>query len=125
MVPPEIAPVATPSAPRHISRVIAPKTSKMTTAVITARIVMRRLAVPKVRSTAAEKRSASRLSWLKAWTIVQRAEHFGDQRADVGDPVLAGARDRAQPAAEQTIGRITTGIPATRPSVSFGARENR
>ncbi len=69
IVPPEIEPVATPTAPCHISTVIDPNTSVMTIAVIAARIMIRRLATSNVRSTAAAKRSRSRASWLNDWTI--------------------------------------------------------
>ena len=62
MVPPVISPRVTASAPRHTSRSIAVKISRRTIEVITERMVMRRLAVAKVRSTVAAKRSASRVS---------------------------------------------------------------
>ena len=68
-MPPVISPLATPSAPRHISRVIAPKISSITTEVMIERIRMRRLAVAKLRSTAPAKRSVSRVSWLNAWPM--------------------------------------------------------
>ena len=52
IVPPEIEPLATPTAPRYISSTTAPNTTMMIIAVIAARIRMRRRAVAKVRSTA-------------------------------------------------------------------------
>ena len=69
IVPPVISPAATPSAPRHSSSTTEPKIAKMINEVITARRTIRRREVSNVRSTAPVKRSASRPSWLKPWTI--------------------------------------------------------
>ncbi len=62
IVPPLMLPARTSVAPYHINKVIAPKIRPMTIAVIRARIMMRRLAVAKVASTAPAKRFASRSS---------------------------------------------------------------
>ena len=75
-MPPEIVPEATPIAPRHISSVIAPNTSSMTTEVIAERIMIRRLATAKVRSTLAPNRSCSRGFLIERLHDLHRAEHF-------------------------------------------------
>jgi hypothetical protein len=64
-----MVPAATPAAPYQSSVVMAPKRRPMTIAVIVARRRIRRFAVAKLASTALVKRSASRASWPKAWTI--------------------------------------------------------
>ena len=69
MAPPESRPEITSSAPCHSTSVMAPNTRVITSAVITARRRMRRLAVSKLLSTAAPNRFASRPSWVKACTI--------------------------------------------------------
>ena len=63
---PRHAVVATQAA---LTPVIAPKISAMTTAVITARSVIRLRAVLNVASTFSAKRAISRFSWLNPWTI--------------------------------------------------------
>ena len=69
MVPPLISPAATASAPRHITSTTPPNTSRITTVVMLARSRMRRRAVSKVFSTTPAKRSFSRCSCPKLWTI--------------------------------------------------------
>ena len=125
IVPPPMSPLATASAPRHISTVSAPKTSTMIVAVIAARVVIRRRAVWNVRSTASAKRARSRSSWLNAWTT-----RTAPSTSAVIAPISATRswlvretlRSRRP---NQTIGSTTSGIATISPAVSAGARKNR
>ena len=125
IVPPLIVPSATPSAPRHISKVIAPKISMITSAVITARMVMRRLAVAKLRSTAPAKRSDSRFSWLNACTTFTAPSTsptiapMSATRSWLERETLRSRRPN------QARGSTTTGMPITSPSVSVGTNAKR
>ena len=125
MVPPVIVPAATPSAPYQSKVVMAPNSSPMTIAVIVARSRMRRLAVAKLASTALVKRSASRVSCPKAWTIF-----MAPSCSAVVAPMSATRswleREtfcRRRPSS--TIGMMMTGIPSRIPPVSFGESEKR
>ena len=125
-MPPVIRPAATSIAPCQMTRVIAPNIRKMTIAVMTARSRMRRLAVANTRSTASAKRDRFAALLVECLDDLHRAEHFAGDGADVGDAVLAAARDlRALAARGGRSGTTTSGTPSSISTASFGASANR
>ena len=99
-MPPLIRPVGDVDRALPHTSVIAPNIRTITIAVMIARSKMRRRAVREARSTASAKRVASRASWPNAWTIFIAPSTSPTIAADVGDAVLAAARDVAHAAAE-------------------------
>ena len=125
IVPPEIAPSLTACAPRQTSRVMPPKTSRITIAVIAARMMTRRRATEKVRSTASRKRACSRSSWLNPWTIF-----IADSTSVTIAPISATrswlVREtlrRRRP--NSVIGITMAGISRNSPMVRPGTSQNR
>jgi len=120
MVPPLISPCEKPIAPRHTSKAMPPRTSIMMVLVIIDLTEMRRLAVSKVASTVALKRSASRVSWLKACTMRSAP------RTSLMVTLMPATRswlDREiffSRRPNHVIGSTTTGMPISRPSIKVG-----
>ena len=99
-MPPLMRPAATSIAPCQMTMVIAPKIRAMTIAVIIARSRMRRLAVANTRLDRVGEALGLAPLLVEGLDDLHRAEHFAGDRADVGDAVLARARDGADAAAE-------------------------
>jgi hypothetical protein len=124
-VPPLSRPAITSSAPCHMIRVIDPKTSAMTIAVISARTRMRLREVWNAVSTAPEKRAASRPSCPNAWTIfIADSVSFtiaptSAMRSWVERESLRRRRPRMM------IGPMTKGMPSSSIAVSLGASVKR
>ena len=100
-VPPLSAPCETSIAAWRIIRVIEPNSSVMTIAVSNARSRIRRRAVAKARVDRLAEAAALARLLAEGLDDLHRAQRLGDDRAEIGDPVLAAARDVAHPAAEQ------------------------
>ena len=67
--PPVMRPASTSEAPTHSTMTMPAPTRKITSAVITARILVRRMAAMKESSTAPLKLARSTSSWVKACTV--------------------------------------------------------
>ena len=124
-MPPVRRPSDTSIAACHMTQVIEPNISEMTIAVITARSRMRRRAVVNASSTALPKRALSRLSWQNAWTIFI-APSVSDTIAPTSAIRSWLNRDTSRSLRPmRTMGRMTSGMPSSRPAVSLGARVKR
>ena len=123
--PPLIRPAATSTAPSHSTRVIDPKISPMTIAVMNARRMMRRLAAVKVALTAALKRAASRSSWPNAWTtfIAPRVSDAIEPTSATRSWLVREKFRTRRPS--KAIGRMMTGMPSISMPASFGDSAKR
>ncbi len=118
-------PDATSLTASHRISVTAPNSSAITIAVITARVAKRSRAVEKPRSTAAWKRSPSRASCPKAWTIfIAPSVSLAMLPISAIRSWLAREYLRSR-APSIIIGVTISGMPSSRNAASLGASTNR